>query len=167
MRHLTAILLILTFLFNLFGYRLLLPYWELKEQANLYVNIGQQNNGEDLVEMQLKNRSSRDAFFSLIDDLQNKSDDPQTPRSSFSFHFGAVDCIYQDFDNCLGVTPGKAIFYGNLTASSLISAYITSLWQPPDLHCLASQDFIKKKILLNARHAVMHFYSSFKAGNVK
>ncbi len=138
MRHLTAILLILVFLFNLFGSRLLLHYWELQEKANFQVNIHHQNTREDILEAKLKNRTSRDAFFSLINDFQKKSDSKQAPVSSVSFHFSAGDYIFQEFVDFPAVTLSKTIHHSKLKASPVISLYNTSPWQPPDVHGLSS-----------------------------
>lgn len=54
MRRLTAISLILIFLFNLVGYRALLQYWEVQENTKLEVKLDQQQyNDEDLVEVKI------------------------------------------------------------------------------------------------------------------
>ena len=54
MRQLTAISLILIFLFNLAGYRALLQYWEVQENTKLEVRLDQQQYDErDLVEVKI------------------------------------------------------------------------------------------------------------------
>ena len=54
MRQLTAISLILIFLFNLAGCRVLLQYWEVQENTKLEVKLDrQQYNDEDLVEIKI------------------------------------------------------------------------------------------------------------------
>ncbi|HRP56934.1 hypothetical protein [Agriterribacter sp.] len=54
MRQLSAIFLILIFLFNLAGYRLLLQYWEVQENTKMEVRLDQQQYDEkDLVEVKI------------------------------------------------------------------------------------------------------------------
>lgn len=54
MRRLTAILLILLFLFNLGGYRALLQYWEVREASKMEVKLDRQQYDEkDLVEVKI------------------------------------------------------------------------------------------------------------------
>ncbi|HRO45383.1 hypothetical protein [Agriterribacter sp.] len=54
MRQLAAISLILIFLFNLFGYRALLQYWETQENTKLEARLDQQQYDEkDLVEIKV------------------------------------------------------------------------------------------------------------------
>ena len=54
MRQLSAIFLILIFLFNLTGYRLLLQYWEARENTKMEVKLDQQQYDEkDLVEVKI------------------------------------------------------------------------------------------------------------------
>jgi len=118
-------------MFNLFGYRALLHYWELREEANFQVNINRQNERNDIVEAKLKSRTSRDAFFSLINEFQKKSDDKQAPRSSFSFHFSAGDYIFQEFGDFPLATISKTVHFSKLKISPILSLYITSPWQPP------------------------------------
>ncbi|HTN08639.1 hypothetical protein [Agriterribacter sp.] len=189
LRRLTAISLLLIFLFNLFGYSTLLQYWEVQQNAKLEVQLDQRQYDEkDLVEIKIpihlpyhsnwndferydgeididgvhykyvkrkifndslvllcipnhikiKISTARDAFFSLVNDLQKDAANSKSSHTSFSFHFSGGDYICQENEDWQIITETLAAVYHHPAPAALLSFSATSPWQPPDFECRVS-----------------------------